>query len=153
MLLEGGVPGGIEGAEIVEELADGHPLGQLLVFGDVADVSEDFAGNIGYGVAEHLCAARGGAEDVHTLREFSVWRHCLPRSTRLSSLETIHPCSQCPLLRKVFHWIGTSSFSGPIAGMPESTAPKLGKYDNDVSRRLENDGGRWILEALTSSQN
>src|SRR5882757_9388259 len=65
MLLEGWVPGGIEGAKVIEEVADGHPLGEFLVFGDVADVSEDFSGDVGGWVAEDLRAAGGGPEDVH----------------------------------------------------------------------------------------
>ena len=65
MLLEGEVPCGIKGAEIVEEVADGHPLGEFLVFRDVADVGEDFSGNVGAGMAEHLRCTGGGTEDVH----------------------------------------------------------------------------------------
>jgi hypothetical protein len=65
MLFEGEIPGGIEGAEIVEKISDGHPLGEFLIFGDVADVSEDFSGDVGGGVAEHLRGAGGGAKDVH----------------------------------------------------------------------------------------
>ena len=35
---EGGVvPGGVEALEVAEELADGHPVGELLVFAGVAD--------------------------------------------------------------------------------------------------------------------
>ncbi len=49
LLLEGAVPGGIEGAEVVEEVADGHPVGHFLVLGDVADAGEDFAGDVGAG--------------------------------------------------------------------------------------------------------
>jgi hypothetical protein len=37
LLLEGAVPLGIKRAAIGEEAADGHPVGQFLIFGDVAD--------------------------------------------------------------------------------------------------------------------
>ena len=62
---EGAVPAGIEGAEVGEEGFDGHPVGEFLVFADVADGFETLAAQAGGGVAEEEGFARGGAEEVH----------------------------------------------------------------------------------------
>jgi len=40
---EGAIPLRIEGADEVKETSDSHPLGHLLIFGDVADVGEGVA--------------------------------------------------------------------------------------------------------------
>src|SRR5579862_6876584 len=65
MFFEFQIPLWIEGAKIVQEVGDSHPLWQFLVFGDVADVRKDLSGDVGSGVAEDLRAAGGRAQDVH----------------------------------------------------------------------------------------
>ncbi len=61
----GVVPGGVKALEVVEELADGHPVGELLVFAGVADAGEVRAGEVGGVFAEDGGGAGGRVNHVH----------------------------------------------------------------------------------------
>ncbi len=64
-LLESGIPGGIERAEIIEQRADFHPFGDLLIFGDVADASVGFAADFAGIGTEDLGGAACGGDEIH----------------------------------------------------------------------------------------
>ncbi len=64
--IEGGVvPGGVEALQIAEELAYGHPVGELLVFAGVGDAGEVGAGEVGDVPAEDGGGAGGRVNHVH----------------------------------------------------------------------------------------
>src|SRR5580698_7437668 len=56
---------GIKRAEIVEKISDGHPLGQFLIFGDIADGGEGLATDFAGWSAQDRGATGRGTKDVH----------------------------------------------------------------------------------------
>ena len=64
------IPCGIEGAKVIHHCLDGHPIGKLLVLGDIADVGEGFTGEGGRRSSKDGCSAVSGTQDVeHQLDE------------------------------------------------------------------------------------